>query len=80
MCNIWTSITDVTIHLPHYADVFVAVKQREFLISARHSRSARISMRCLVSLETRVRQNDNESLGVLVVGRNWDMLFGSELW
>ena len=37
-------------------------------------------MGSLVRLETRVRKDDNEPLGVLVRGGDGDMLFGNESW
>ena len=49
MGYIWTSITDVTIHLPHHANMLVAVEQREFFIL--HC-AAPTAVGSLVGLET----------------------------
>ena len=37
-------------------------------------------MRRLVSLESCIAEDDNESLRVLVAAGDWDMLFGDKFW
>lgn len=33
MCNIWSGITDITVHLAHDTDMFIAVEQRVLLLA-----------------------------------------------
>ncbi len=33
MCNIWSGIADITVHFAHDTDMFIAVKQRVFLLA-----------------------------------------------
>lgn len=34
VCDIWTSVADVTIHLPHYTNMLVTVEKRVFFIAS----------------------------------------------
>lgn len=77
MGDVRTSVADVTIHFSHDANVLIAVEQRVFLISY-HAIATRV--RSFVRLQTRMGENDNQALGVLVGGRNRDMLLGDKLW
>lgn len=74
MCDIWTSVADVAIHLAHDADVFIAVQKRVFLLTLSAGSTATIAG--LVCLETGIGEDDDQSLGVFVGGRNRRMLFG----
>lgn len=48
VCNIWSRIANVAIHLAHDADMFVTVQQRVFLLPLRtRSVSAIASLVCL---------------------------------
>jgi len=76
MGNIRPSIADVAVHLAHDTDVFVAIKERVLLFP---DAIAVGPVRCLVSLETGIGKNDNEPLGVLVIGGNRDVLLGDKL-
>jgi hypothetical protein len=78
MSDIRSCVTDVAIHFAHDTDVLVTVQQRVFLL-ALTARSVATEAG-LVGLETGVREDDDQSLGVFVGGWYWDMLFGDELW
>ena len=67
--DIRASVTDVSVHLPHDANVFIAVEERVLFLSL-HAQAARAAMGRLVCLEAGIGEHNNESLGVLV-GR-WD--------
>lgn len=79
MGNVGASIADVPVHLPHDANMLVAVEER-VLVFAKSSGAVGPAVRRLVSLETGIGQDNNESLRVLVGGRNGGMLFRHELW
>lgn len=78
--DIWTSITDVATHLSHDANMFIAVQKRVFFLSlcAWSSISSREDR--FVCFETRVGQDYDESLGVLVGRGNRNVLLCDELW
>jgi len=76
VCDIWPSVTDVSAHLSHHSNVLVAVQEREFFIFP--TRFA--SVGGLVGFETRVREDDDQPLGVLVVRRDRDVLVSNHLW
>lgn len=76
MGDIRPSIADVAVHLAHDADVLVAIQERVLLFP---DAIAVGPVRCLVSLETGIGENDNETLGILVIGGNRDMLLGDKL-
>lgn len=50
MRDIRTSITNISVHLPHYPNVFITIQQRVLFVSTRHTRSARGAMGSFVSL------------------------------
>jgi hypothetical protein len=76
MCDIWSGITDVAVHLAHDADVFVAVEEGVFLIALAWSAAA---MGGLVRLETGIGEDDDEAFAVLVGGGDGDVLLSNEL-
>ena len=65
VCNIGTSIADVAIHLTEDTDVFIAV-EKGVLVLAVHTSATGAAVRGLVRLETRVGQDDDQSLRVLI--------------
>lgn len=73
--DIRTRIRDVAVHLAHDSNVLVAVEQRVFVIL--HAVAAAVCG--FVCLETGVGEDDNQALGVLVVGSDGNMLLGDEL-
>jgi hypothetical protein len=79
MGDVWTSITNVSIHLAKNSDVLIAVEER-ILILAMHARPARASMRGLVSLEAGIGQHHNKTLRVLIGGWDRSVLFSYQLW
>ena len=79
MGDVWTGITNVTVHFPHHADMLVAIQKRVLLFSA-SPEAAVPSVRRLVSFKAGVGENDNKPLGILVGGGNWDMLLRDQLW
>lgn len=78
VCDIWPGVTDVPVHLPHDANMFIAVEERIFFF-ALDAIAASTSMGCLVSLETCVRKHNDQSLAVLVGGSDRYVLFRNEL-
>lgn len=78
MCDIWASITDVAVHLPHDTNVLVAVEQR-VLVVALHSHAATTAMRRLIRLETGIGKDYDQSLRVLVAGWDRELLLGDQL-
>ena len=74
--DIGACVGDVAVHLAHDSDVLVAVEERVLVIL--HAIAATVCG--LVGLETGVGEDDNEALGVLVVGCDGYVLLGDELW
>ena len=73
--DVGSCIADVAVHLAHDSNVLVAVQQRVLLLA----RATSSAMRCLVRLEARIGEHDDQALGVLVRGRNGVSLLGNEL-
>jgi len=69
-------VGNVAIHLAHDADVLVAVEQRVLVVL--HAIAA--AVRGLVGLETGIGEDDDQALGILVVGCDGYVLLGDELW
>lgn len=78
MCDIWSGIADIAIHLAHDPNVLVTVQQRVFLLTLATWSTATVAG--LVCLETGIREDDDQSLCVLIGGGDGNMLFGDELW
>lgn len=77
MSYIRSSVADVSVHLSHHADVFIAVQERVLFVF--HG-SVSAPVRGLVSFQAGMRQDDDEALAILVGGSYWYMLLGYELW
>lgn len=75
MGNVGTSITDVAVHLSHDTNVLVAVEQGVLVVLD----TIATAMSSLVRLETRIGQDDDKTLGVLVGGGDGDGLLGDQL-
>ena len=74
--DVWARFTNISTHLTHDANVFITVQQRVFFIFA----TCATAMGRPIRLEARMRENNDESLSVLVpVGYRY-MLFGDESW
>lgn len=71
MRDIWTGVTDVSVHFPHDSNMFVTIKQRVFLLSGS---AGSTSMSRPVRLETRIRQHDDQSLRVFIICWDGNML------
>ena len=76
MCYVWPGVADISIHLAHDADMLVAVEERELFVP--HIIDA-ATMGCSIRFQAGVRQDDYESLCILVVGRYRHMLFRYKL-
>lgn len=76
MCDIGSGITDIAIHLAHHTNVLIAVEKGVFLVACTGPAT---TMRRLVSLETSIGEDNDESLGVFVGGRDRNVLFSYEL-
>lgn len=75
MGDVGTSITNVPIHLAHDTDVLIAVEQRVLVLTV----AAGASVRSLVRLKTGIGQDDDQTLRVLVSGRDGGALLGNQL-
>jgi hypothetical protein len=78
MGDIRSSIANVSIHLSHDTNMFVAVEQRILFLS-QHTITARSSMGSLVSLEAGIGEHNNQPFGVFVSGWYWCVLFSHQL-
>lgn len=76
MSDVWACIADITIHFAHDTDVFITVEERVLVLL--HAIASNI-MRSLVRLKARIRQNNDQSLRVLVITRDWNVLLGDQL-
>lgn len=72
--DIGTSLADIPVHLAHDTNVLVAVQQRVLLILRSGAATGGP-----VGLQTGIGENDDQTLGVLVMRGNWDMLLCNEL-
>lgn len=61
--NVWPCVTDVSIHLSHDADVFIAVQERVLFVSYHAIAS---TMRGFIRFEAGIGQDDDHALGVFV--------------
>ena len=75
MGDVGTSITNVPIHLAHDTDVLITVEQRVLVLTV----AAGASVRSLVRLKTGIGQDDDQTLRVLVCGRDGSALLGNQL-
>lgn len=76
MGNIRPSLTDVSVHLAHHTDMLVAVEQRVFLITVG---AAAPAVRGTEGFQACMRQDDDQTLGLLIVGGDGDVLLGDQL-
>jgi hypothetical protein len=74
--DVGARVRDVAVHFAHDSDVLVAVEERVLVIF--HAIAA--TVRGFVGLEAGVGEDDDQALGVLVVGCDGDVLLGDELW
>jgi len=75
MRNVRSSITNVSVHLPHHANMLIAVQQRILVIL----HAIATIMHSLVRLKASVRQYDYKSLRVVVTTQNDMMLLSDQL-
>lgn len=75
MGDVGTSITNVPIHLAHDTDVLIAVEQRVLVLTI----AAGASVRSLVRLKAGIGQDDDQTLRVLVCGRDGSALLSNQL-
>lgn len=76
MGDIRTGLANVAVHLAHDTNMLVTVQQRILLIATRTAASAVGSP---VSLQAGIGENDNQTLGVLVLGRDGNVLLSHKL-
>lgn len=76
MCDIWSGVTDIAVHLAHDTNVLVAVEEGVFLVALTWSTP---TMTGLVGLKTGIGEDDDEALGVFIGFGDWHMLLGDEL-
>lgn len=78
MSDIWASVTDVSIHFAHNSNMLITVQQRVFPFVSHMTCPARVGS--FVCFEACIREDNNQSLGVLVGGRYRDMLLSVKFW
>lgn len=76
MGDIGSRLTDIPIHFAHDTDVLVAVEQRILLITCGSITTPRGRP---VGFQTGVREDDDQTLGILVMGGDRNMLLRDEL-
>lgn len=74
MCDIWPCIADISIHLPHYSNMLVAIEKGVFLI---FDTTISAAMRGFVSLKACVREYDYQSLSIFIIWGYGDMLLSN---
>lgn len=79
MRNVGSRVANVTVHLPHDTDVFVAVEQRVLVLPLHAHTAAATAVRGLVRFEAGIGEYDDEPRCVLVTRRNGNVLFGNKL-
>ena len=75
MCDIRASFTDIPVHLTHDTNVLIAVEQGVLLITTGTIASAGSP----VGFQAGMGENDNQTLGLLVMSRDGSVLFRNEL-
>lgn len=75
MGDVRTSFANVAVHLPHDTDMLVAVEQRVLLVAT----GAIATARGAVGFQTGMGENDDQTLGLFVMGGDGHMLLGDEL-
>ncbi len=76
MGNVWTRFADVAIHLPHDADMIIAVEQRVTFLA--HATTSSSAGRSAEGLQARICKDDDQPLGISVMRADGDMLFGDQ--
>lgn len=76
VCDIWSGIAYIAVHLAHHTNVLVAVEEGVFLVALPWSTP---TMTGFIGLKTGIGENDDEALGVLVGFGDWYMLLSDEL-
>lgn len=79
MCNVWTGVANVAVHLPHDSNVLVAVQQRVLFIldhawTPVGRRSSRAWVRGLVRFEAGIGKHHDQTASVLVRRGNGSVL------
>lgn len=59
MCNVRSCVADISVHLAHDADVFVAVEQGVLGVLFAVWAVPAAGVRCLVGLQARIGQDDD---------------------
>lgn len=77
MSDVRPGLADVAVHLAHDPDVLIAVEQRVLLIP--HPARFGPTVRGLEGFQARIRQHNNQALGVPIIGGDGHMLLGDEL-
>nr|POE48735.1 hypothetical protein CFP56_38831 [Quercus suber] len=77
MCNIRTSITDVSVHLSHDTNMLVTVEQRIFC--SIFGAVASVRMRGFIRFQTGIGEHNDQALGILITARDRHVLLGYQL-
>ena len=75
MSDIRTGLANVAVHLAHDTNMLVTVQQRVLLVATGTAASAGSP----VGLQAGIGENDNQTLGVLVLGRDGNVLLSHQL-
>lgn len=78
MSNVGSGVANISIHLAHHSDVFVAVEERVLVLPV-GTRTTPAAVRSFVGFEAGIRQNNNEPLRILVGRRNRCILLRYQL-
>lgn len=76
VCDVWSGLTNISLHLPHDSNVLVAIQQAVLVVPGAIS-APRVR---LVRLQTSIAEDNDQALAVSVRGGDRDMLFSNELW
>lgn len=77
MCDVWSCVANVPVHLPHDSNMLVTVEEGVLFV---FDRAATTIMRGFVRFETCIGEDHDQSLRVFVGGCYGCVLFGHELW
>ena len=76
MCNVRTSFADISICPAHDTDMFIAVQEGILFVTAE---TVAASVRGSIRFEARIREDDDQTLGLHVSRGYGDMLLGNKL-
>lgn len=80
MRDVGSRVANVTVHLAHNTDVFVAVEKRIFVLALHaHAAGAAAAVGGLVGFEAGIGEDYDKPRGILIACSDGDVLFRDEL-